>query len=173
MKKIVILLCVMLMIILQYQIISTKDNGRPFNKVSFNDNNKVLNKVGLKYMDTVVLAGLNRLDIKNTNVLIKEFKIESIEDIETIAYIEHIGTIYIIWIRKIDKEECIEVLSHELIHLKQYINNRVEVNDGHVVWLGNKILNEDIPEYLERPWELEAFAKQGVLKNKIENILYN
>lgn len=167
------MLCVVLMIILQYQIISTKDNGRPFNKVSFNDNNKVLNKVGLKYMDTVVLAGLNRLDIKNTNVLIKEFKIESIEDIETIAYIEHIGTIYIIWIRKIDKEECIEVLSHELIHLKQYNDNRAEVNNGYVVWLGNKILNEDIPEYLKRPWELEAFAKQGVLKNKIENILYN
>jgi len=177
MKKLAVLgLVEILIILLLYQIYSTTQQVEvPFNKVTFNDNNKVLNRTGLTYMDTVVLAGLKELGIKNTNVLIKEFKIQSIEDVNTEAYIEQVGSVYFIWIRKVSRQECILILSHELIHLQQYRDNKIEINniEGYLRWKNTKMRNEEIPEYMERPWELEAFKKQGVLKNKIENILYN
>jgi hypothetical protein len=179
MKKLAVLGFVeILIIVLLYQIYSnstTQQAEVSFNKVTFNDNNKVLNRIGLTYMDTVVLAGLKELGIKNTNVLIKELNTQIIENTDTQAYIEQVGPIYLIWIRKVSKKECILILSHELIHLKQYSDKRVEINEveRYIRWENTKILEQEIPEYSERPWELEAFAKQGVLKNKIENILYN
>ncbi len=55
------------------------------------------------------------------------------------------------------------VLCHEAVHLAQYISGRLKYNHktGVCTWNGQSYA-ADYP-YRSRPWEIEAFAKQGKL----------
>jgi len=65
------------------------------------------------------------------------------------------------------------ILSHELIHLEQYQNNRLELLfGGGIIRFENKLyILKDI-NYNQRPWEIEAFDKEQNLKYNISVILH-
>lgn len=66
----------------------------------------------------------------------------------------------------LSKGDLNEVLSHELIHINQYYKKKLISTSTEVCWEGNSI---DINKlnYLQRPWEIEAFENQTKLSNKI------
>jgi predicted metallopeptidase len=72
------------------------------------------------------------------------------------------------------RDEAIKVLSHELIHLKQYYTKKLILEKDKVIWDGREVYQNEINEtkYEQRPWEAEAFAGQRGLENKIREILY-
>lgn len=58
-------------------------------------------------------------------------------------------------------EVCL-TLSHEMIHVKQLAKGILKnVDDGSYIW-SSKPYPNDTP-YLDRPWELDAFAKQEIM----------
>lgn len=55
--------------------------------------------------------------------------------------------------RRLSQAEIIRTLFHELVHVKQYIDGRLE-NCVPQRWMGIEMDEE----YEQRPWEIEAFA---------------
>ena len=73
--------------------------------------------------------------------------------------------------------EQIKCLAHEVVHCKQYIKKELHYKDGNVYWkkqlfnnhnLTSRIQNDFITEYdnyINSPWEKEAFQLEEVLYN--------
>ena len=57
--------------------------------------------------------------------------------------------------------EILKTLSHEMVHIKQYIYG--DVNLRMTRWKGSRI---DEPDYWVQPWEVEAYGLQPGLWNK-------
>jgi hypothetical protein len=129
-------------------------------------------------MDTIVSVGLDVLNVNNCNIVIKSMD-DNIKNrffnqngLNLQAAVVGTNDMYDIFIDNINKSETITVLSHELVHLKQYNSGDLNVvGGGIVIWKGNKINVLDIP-YEQRPWEIEAFNKQGDVASKIIKIIY-
>ena len=144
-----------------------------FNKIEFKDNNQVYNKTERQFLDTIVLTGMNALHIKNTSVLVAPLdRTETENDIELKGYIVPTDGGYIIFIKDTDRLESIEIISHELIHLNQLSSGNLKNNKYTVEFLGIKYTKENMPEYMNRPWEQEAFLLQHDLNSKIIKRLY-
>ena len=65
--------------------------------------------------------------------------------------------------------EMITTLAHELVHVEQTVSNRLvykfdkDVNKLLVNWEGKNLGESSQIPYRERPWEVEAFSKEGIL----------
>ena len=57
--------------------------------------------------------------------------------------------------------EILRTLSHEMVHIKQYIYG--DVNLSLTRWKGSKV---DVPDYWFQPWEIEAYGMQAGLFTK-------
>lgn len=57
--------------------------------------------------------------------------------------------------------EILKTLSHEMVHIKQYIYGDVNLNMTR--WKGSRV---DEPDYWVQPWEVEAYGLQPGLWNK-------
>ena len=57
--------------------------------------------------------------------------------------------------------EILKTLSHEMVHIKQYIYGDVNLNLTR--WKGSKVLE---PDYWVQPWEIEAYGMQAGLFTK-------
>jgi hypothetical protein len=150
---------------------------RFFDKVELTQDNYVRNTTNLPYLDTVIKVGLDVLEIKNSSIFARPLTIKNDGDIDYKAHIlsnnlNH-GTIkqYLIEIDKTNRTNIIRNLSHELIHLRQYQSGTLTVTKDYVIWKGDTIKN-NIPDYFNRPWEVEARKDGRVLENSIRDILY-
>jgi hypothetical protein len=124
-------------------------------------------------MDTIVLAGLNELDVKNTIVIIKPIKIKKSGEVDLDAYIvQQSSNVFAIYIENSSKYKSFNIMAHELIHLKQYTTNRLRIEKDSLVWNDRSYYKSNMPKYDERPWEIEAFEISPNLKNKMKTILY-
>lgn len=54
--------------------------------------------------------------------------------------------------KSLSKDEMIKTIFHEMVHIKQYVDGRLE-NGSPPIWLG--MVYED--KYENLPWEIEAF----------------
>ena len=164
----------MLVFALAIFLITKVNEDKPFNKVTFTESNFVKNKTDMKYLDTLVLAGLHVLEIDKTSVLILPLDVEGSSDLELKAHIRQVENGYIIFIKNVDRNYALEIISHELVHLQQYNTGELYVNA-----LKNELIFDKkvypvskLPAYDVRPWELEAFDKQTELRSSVIDILY-
>ena len=77
----------------------------------------------------------------------------------------------IIYIDNFSRDEYITILSHELIHLKQYYNGELKINSTDVIWKGD-IIDLTLYTYENRPWEREAFDNENKIYFEMKKILY-
>ena len=148
-----------------------------FDKVELPKTTMVLNRSPHNYLDSIVYVGVYELNLTPQVIYIKELTDDNqpkgdIEDLELQAYIQSKGSQYIIWIRKMNRSKYLKVLSHELIHLEQHEQGRYEIYKDRVVFEGVTYTVGNIPDYMDRPWEKEAYSRQHKLQEKIENRLY-
>lgn len=137
--------------------------------------NVIQNETYQPYIDTILVAGLDELNIKNTKVYVKNL---TPSETQIMAGYELKGLIinvdnsneYVIFIKYTSRDETIQILSHELIHFKQYYDKTISITDKSIIWKG-KAFSPYTP-YEERPWEIEAFNKDSEFKSILMKKLY-
>lgn len=172
-KWIIIILAILLIGTIIFFIVTQKE--KYFNEFDFNEKHIVYNMTSINYLDTIIHAGLQSVNVDDIIVIIKPLENNtstSIPDnMELKAHIISNGVQYVIYIDKISRKQSISVLSHELIHLVQYYNKDLVIKSDSIMWK-NKLVNLSSIEYKNRPWEIEAFYEQYDLEIEMKNILY-
>jgi hypothetical protein len=174
-KKIKVAIKIILPIIVIIGIIYIISRGeKVFNKVELSNNNSVLNRTSIKFIDTIVSTGLDELKIKNVFVLLRPITIVNKEEgTELIAHIvKGSNHQYLIEVRNSNRQELIYIISHELIHLKQLEDGKFKNSPNYVVWKSDTLYIKDIPDYFSRPWEIEAIELSTELDRNISSKLF-
>ena len=149
-----------------------------FNRIDIETTNLIANRTDRNYLDSIVYVGLNEMNLDSVAITIRQIspEVQAMFDSNSQlkAHIIGKGNQYIIFVDEMSRDEAIKVLSHELIHLKQYYTKKLILEKDKVYWDGEEIYQREIneTEYQRRPWEAEAFAGQRGLENKIREILY-
>jgi len=60
-------------------------------------------------------------------------------------------------------DEMISTILHEMVHVWQYVSKRMIQNWVHEIRFAKQVYSSDLP-YDDRPWEIEAHAKEKELK---------
>lgn len=150
----------------------TRIKEKPFNQIELDKQNVITNNTEVAYYDTILHVGLNELNIDSTYLIVKDFAGGAMGEFDLKAYILGNDFQYMVYMKKSSRSSAIEFLSHELIHLKQFNDDRlIKVDNIHMVWEGETLDAMAIP-YKLRPWEKEAFEKSRELENKIRKKLY-
>jgi len=149
-----------------------------FNRIDIETTNLIANKTDRNYLDSIVYVGLNEMNLDSIAITIRQISPDVQErfdsDSQLKAHIIGKENQYIIFVDEMSRDEAIKVLSHELIHLKQYYTKKLILEKDKVIWDGREVYQSEINDtkYEQRPWEAEAFAGQRGLENKIREILY-
>ena len=174
---VVALMCGFIIFLLIMSIIHSKP--QPFNKLKF-ERVHIYNTIKEQnFLDTIVYSGLLNQNLQGLVIVIKPLTKQVQDnfryDLKLKAHIYGKDSTYIVWIDpSLQRSEYIEVLSHELIHLNQYVSKQLVVNSGDlstVLWKGESI-NLSEYSYELRPWEIDAFSKQENLKSLMIKTLY-
>lgn len=147
--------------------------------VEYEENNTVVNRTSKTYLEDITHLGLNYLNINGTTVIIKEISrdVDIDGEYSAKATIVTNGLQYQISIFDLKKAEALKVLAHELIHLEQYECNELKIVDvegvpyiyfKQDVWSLESL--DNIP-YMERPWEIDAFKRQGEVIDYLKEII--
>ena len=67
-------------------------------------------------------------------------------------------------------EKLIDVLSHEMVHVKQIAKGQLKYKGKKIYWKG-KYVNHKKVSYYDHPWEHEAWKNQKILASKVWKIL--
>ena len=77
-----------------------------------------------------------------------------------VEYDEDEENMYVVCVdRRLEGEEFVRTVVHELKHLEQFLDKRLKVNGPRFYWMGVRWPEEinNVP-YEQRPWEAEAYA---------------
>lgn len=174
MKKIgLIILSILLLFLIIFLIIYNKEDEKPFNLVELSKNNQIVNRTKTTYYDTIVSVGLDAMDIRNVPVIIIELTEQTKKQFEGSlkAHIRYHEGVYYLFIGNEKRFDAIQIIAHEIIHINQY-NTKQLIFDGEMItWEGQPFGLNDL-EYNDRPWEKDAFDKQGDLTARINILLY-
>jgi hypothetical protein len=147
----------------------------PFKSVELSVNNGIMNSTNNRYYDTIVSVGLDQYGLTGVDVQIQELSDKAKDgfDGELKAHVQLFNGTYYLFIDNFKRREAIEVIAHEIIHIQQYQSGELsyEYETGILIWQGQPFDVYQL-EYGRRPWESDAFDKQGQLESRISNILY-
>lgn len=178
-KKALIIVGIVILMFIGYLILKPTTTNY-FDKIDIPPTSSVTNRTGISYLDTIVHTGLNILEIDtvfiNINKLSKDTKPDNSEDnIELLALLQA-GENNTFSLSVNDNEsryEYIKIISHELIHLRDYYNKDLILFDNYGVIYKDKEWEDGrtVP-YARRPWEIEAELQGRILATKIKDKLY-
>lgn len=151
-----------------------------FDKVELSTKNGIKNQTEYNYLDTLVSVGIEQLNISPVFVVIKSLTEQSKNnflfenDKELKAYIIGNNSQYMLFVDKMYRVDAITVISHELIHLKQYNSGVLKIDSTKVIWWSDTIKSDELTKwtYGQRPWEIDARKKSILLSDEIRKILY-
>ena len=86
------------------------------------------------------------------------------------AYAQNKENQYVRWINEKSNYDYFKLLSHEIIHIKQYYHNELIIDGLYVIWMGEFFEYEEL-EYEDRPWENEAYNYSNELMSAIKKLL--
>jgi len=145
-------------------------NNNLDNKIT--KNNKVYNLSTINNIDKYVYHSLDYLEIDSVSVYLYNipniFKVtEDNNDYYIVRgfIIENNENSYNIYLNNdISNNDIILTIAHEMIHLKQYKDNRLEIsNFNNGIFFDSIFYFTDFLKYDKRPWEIEAFNEQDEL----------
>jgi hypothetical protein len=167
-----IVLGVIILLILLFLIFKSKREERVFNKVELSNLSTIDNVVFPTYYDTVLSVAMKEMGVGGYVI------VEQISDVaksnfdgELKAHIRYFNSKFYLFTGKMSRDESIEVLCHEVVHMQQYVSGDLVYDNNFIIWKGNKMeLNSK--EYMDRPWEKDAFDRQSQLIRSVESVLY-
>lgn len=174
MKKIILIVTsIILIITLVFLVFKTKNDEPYFNQVNLSQYNIIGNSTPLTYYDTILSVGLSEVGISGIIITIyplSDAAKDNSQISELKAHVRYANGVFYLFIDELNKQEAIRVISHEVIHIEQYLSKRLVYEDGRVFWEGEEYQLNNV-EYEVRPWENDAFMKDGPLSSKVSNIL--
>jgi hypothetical protein len=164
---------VIVAILMIFVVLNLEDANKPFNKIKLPNNNNTVNIIFPTYYDTIMSVALNELGIKNQVISFYQLTDGAKNNFEgdLKAHIRyHLGIFYL-YTENMNRKTAISVLSHEAVHIQQYVSGELYYSNGIVSWRGQNYDLNTI-KYDEREWENEAFKKGNSLAIKVEQILW-
>jgi len=154
-------------------IFTTRSEEKPFNEVQLSDKNTIVNNIYPKYFDTILSVALDQAGIENQILVFDKLSdgAKSQFDGSLKAHIRNYNNIFYIFIDEMDKSEAITVLSHEVVHVKQYVSGDLIYDNGWIVWKDQTLTLDEV-SYENRGWEIEAFDQEGQIANQVQKILW-
>ena len=150
-----------------------------FIEIDIETTNITLNYTDRLYLDTIVKVGLKQMGLDdNIVVSIRPIsdEVQQRFDSEMIlqAHIMGKGNQYALFVDDMSRYEAIKVISHELVHLKQYRSEKLILNKNSVIWDGREYSEWEINnmDYMRRLWEREAYDEQRWLSSTLNELLY-
>lgn len=139
-----------------------------YKQVDLSNNNVIANYTEMKFLDTVVSVALDHEGIKDRIVVIENLSDETKENFsgELKATVVYHNSAFYLFIDEHTHEDAISTISHEVIHIEQYLNCDLVVDNKTVNWKGENWSLDNIL-YELRPWEAEAFDKQTIIENDV------
>lgn len=174
MKKIILIVTsIILIITLVFLVFRTKNDEPYFNQVNLSQYNIIGNSTPFTFYDTILSVGLDEVGLSGVVVTIYPLS-DAAKDNSKIselkAHVRFVNGMFYLFIDELNKQEAIRVISHEIIHIEQYFSKRLIYEDGKIFWENNEYQLDNI-DYEVRPWENEAFKKEGPLTSKVSNVL--
>ena len=71
------------------------------------------------------------------------------------------------------EEDPLSVLAHEMVHVKQYVMGELTWRDRGLMWKGRLYTPENLGEYFETPYEIEAFGNYLGIIFQIKDDLFD
>jgi hypothetical protein len=174
-NKSTIIISIVVILLLSILIYLSTRPEEKFKVVKLSNKNFVLNQGSRPYLDTIIQVGLDKMGIEGHTMLIKEQerKQDLGDEFSSEAFIMYKNNQSIIFIKpSLTRTKSIKILSHELVHLQQYLDERLIVfENGYVCWENDTLDFRQIP-YDKRPWEREAFNYSPILEEDIKKVLY-
>jgi hypothetical protein len=173
-KNILIIVGVLFFLLLLFVVISNlKGEEKPFNQIDLSYRNAINNFENPSYYDTILQVGMDNMGMEGVivNVMKLSDGAKGQFDGELKAHVRYVGEHFYLFIDEMDREEAISVISHEIIHMEQYLSGDLVYDNNNVIWLGQEISLES-GEYEDRPWERDAFERESDLANNITKILW-
>lgn len=146
---------------------------RPFNSVELSSKNLITNNKLPEYYDTILSVGLDQAGIENQHIIINPLSdgAKNQFDGELRAHIRFYNGSFYLFIEELDRDLAIQVISHEIIHMKQYISGDLSYDNSVLVWKG-EIFDLTNIEYSKREWESEAFSSENQVADPVYKILW-
>ena len=173
-NKLLILVGLVVLALGSVIIYTSQTNEEPFFKpVELKQQNSVINGSLPPYYDTIVNVGLELAGIEGVTVTIEELSDQAKQTFkgELNAHVRYLDGRFYLFIDPLNKRKAITVISHEIVHMRQYLDGTFKYDNGKITWNGQPYLLEDIT-YDDRPWETEAFQLEGQLASQISEVVY-
>lgn len=71
---------------------------------------------------------------------------------------------------QLNLDKLVDVLSHEMVHVKQIAKGQLKYKGKKIYWKG-KYVNHKKVSYYDHPWEHEAWKNQKILASRVWKIL--
>lgn len=168
-----IIVGLIILTILYFLIFRTTFVDKPFNQIQLTENNFIYNEKFPTYYDTILMVAMDEAELAGFNVIVRELSgtAKSQFDGELKAHIRYENDDFYIFTGMMNRNEAIEVLSHEVIHMLQYRSGNLIYSNGKITWMG-EVLDLNSKEYEQRPWEIEAFQQQSKLIGMVKDSLW-
>jgi len=169
-KITLVLLGILLIVLL---VLNYESPNKPFNQVNLSNDNNIENLLYPSYYDTILNVAMTQMNLSGNVVIIQPLSdnAKSQFDGELKAHIRYFNGKFYLFTINLDKKDAIEVLSHEVIHMDQYMSGNLIYNNNGVTWMG-ETMEINTKEYEQRPWENDAFKRQSQLINSVESVLW-
>jgi hypothetical protein len=156
-----------------FLIVKLNPPEKSFNQIPLQDNNSIVNGVFPTYYDTVLNVAMSQMELSGYKVIMEQISGEAKSqfDGELKAHIRYYNNDFYLFTGSLSRNESIEVLCHEVIHMQQYTSGDLIYNNGNITWKG-ETLELNSKEYENRPWEKDAFSRQTQLIKTVKDILY-
>jgi hypothetical protein len=177
MKKAIVILSIIVLFFVIFLSVSnnTEKENEYFNKVELSLNNQIVNNVLPSYYDTIMSVGLDIYNIESSLVIINHLSDESKDNFggsSLKAHIRYYNGAFYLFIDNLTRSEAMLVIAHEIVHIRQYLSSDLIYENNVLIWKGEEI-DADNLDYLDRPWEREAFFNESKLFSQIHDKLYN
>jgi len=166
----IIIIGLVVIVFVVYLIVTYKDPNRPFKTIKLSGDNFIENSVYPPYYDTVLSVAMNEMGMVGKRVFIRELSdgAKAQFDGELKAHLRYHNSMFYLFIVNLNRTEAIEVLSHEVIHMDQYLKRDFIFENNEIIWMG-KVM--ELGSYESRPWERNAYVRQGMLIDKVNETL--
>lgn len=159
-------------------IIQKKKDARPFNQYDFPSTLVVANATEYDRIDTLCLYLAHHITGLDTINLIITYIPEHVNEGE----MEFYGMIQMLPFQKnqfvlllnrnqMSLSKLKETLSHEFVHVRQYISGDLVMYPLYAIWKGEDIYFGEV-DYEDRPFEIEAFGNQRKITKELNKLLY-